>query len=179
MPILSFFNPKIFAQKFTNLYNRIVGRFQPSKPRNQKIIRYPKISQQEFSSHVKNYIEEKFPNYFSNYNFQDDFSFDCIAKSKGGKLAIWISTYNLEITVGFEENDGNSDSHWHLGNPMNKGLPELMEIMYHEITDIITDKAWLVPSDDSRGYDVYKETERIPIEEYKNIEFKTYKWSDF
>lgn len=137
------------------------------------------MTQQEFSSHVKNYIEEKFPNYFSTYNFKDDFSFDCIAKSKDGKLAIWIATYNLEITVGFEENDGNSDSHWHLGNPMNEGLPELMEIMYHEITDIITDKMWLVPSDDSRGYDVYKETERIPIEEYKNIEFKTYKWSDF
>lgn len=62
---------------------------------------------------------------------------------------------------------------------MNEELPELLERMDKFITDIITDKAWLVPRDDSRGYDVYKETERIPTEEYKNIEFKTYKWSDF
>jgi len=71
------------------------------------------LSQKEFSDFIKNGLVKGFP-YFSDYiKIKDEILTIEIPSSK--KTAIfWITTQDLEITIGFDDRNGNCSWHTHM-----------------------------------------------------------------
>ena len=134
------------------------------------------MTQSEFSDLIKNYLAQHHPEFLLSINFKEDGSFDCHAQSKMAKLSIWLATYDLEITVGFEDNEGNSDSHWHLGRIEEIELPELLADTSKFITDIIYDKILIVQREKT-GYHIYKDFGEVSKSKSKHTTIGVYKWS--
>jgi hypothetical protein len=135
------------------------------------------MTQIEFSNSIKDYLTQHHSEFLPSINFKEDGSFDCHSPSKMGKLSIWLATYFLEITVGFEDNKGNSDSHWHLGRVEEAELPELLADTSRFITDIIYDKILIVQREKT-GYHIYKNLEEALKDKSKNATMGVYKWSE-
>ena len=93
------------------------------------------LEQRYFSDLVKGYLETTSNQFLPTINFSPDGSFHCSALSPTGQFSIWIATYNCEITVGLESNDGNSDCHTHF-TPYD--LDDVKQV-FQNLTDILDD----------------------------------------
>jgi len=70
--------------------------------------------QREFSKLMLKFLEGNYPQFAQTIKFQDDGSFDCDLKIESGIFSIWIATYNTEITIGIEDQNGKTDIHSHI-----------------------------------------------------------------
>lgn len=72
------------------------------------------MNQSEFSVFAEKYIRNNLPLFGKTIHYKEDDSFDCSIQSNRKLLSLWISTYDSEITIGFEDVNGRSDWHTHM-----------------------------------------------------------------
>lgn len=72
------------------------------------------LTQAEYSNLLSDYFIDNFKHLKFEKKIHDDFTVDFEIKSPSGKLTIWISSMNKEISVGFIDANGNSDWHTHM-----------------------------------------------------------------
>jgi hypothetical protein len=111
------------------------------------------MNQEEFSKLAEEYIRRHYSTCVRKINYKDDRSFDCLIASSKGLLRIWIATYDKEITIGFEDADGNNDGwHVHMGRPHGADrLAEELVAMSQLIDSILSDREPIV-FDPKYGY---------------------------
>ena len=63
------------------------------------------MDQTLFSKITLQYLTENYSDFVENIDFKEDQSFDCSIKSVKGSRFLWIATYDLEITIGFENHN--------------------------------------------------------------------------
>ncbi|HZX74262.1 MAG TPA: hypothetical protein VFE57_07575 [Cyclobacteriaceae bacterium] len=134
------------------------------------------MDQLEFSNAIKIYLETRFPLYIPSSKFHDDDSFEFTIKSNSGKINIWIATFDLEITIGLEDTNGNSDTHWHLGRAEEHDISELFSIISEFVSDIITDKKIIVQKE-QKNHVLYSLTDDLSKIKLKDSIINSYKWS--
>ena len=70
-------------------------------------------NQKEFSEFVLKGILQNFPQFSDNYCFNDNIVV-IEQSSKTGSVSLWITTQNVEITVGFDNEKGECIWHTHM-----------------------------------------------------------------
>src|SRR6478609_6206318 len=101
------------------------------------------MDQKEFSNHIFEYLTRSFPEFVPSVTYKNDDSFDCELKSPSGEFAIWITTYDREITFGLESPDGNTDIHTHVSCYERDDLDDCLSTLRILIDDIRTNKVIL------------------------------------
>jgi hypothetical protein len=122
------------------------------------------MNQQTFSNHIIEFLEKSFPEFISSVKYHEDGSFDCESKNLSGSFAIWIATYNIEITLGIEAPNGETGIHTHVSCYENDDLDECFEKVSNLITEIKDHKVILYLNDkecfDWINYDQLLEKEK-------------------
>jgi hypothetical protein len=135
------------------------------------------MTQSEYSAIAKQYILKNHPGFEGTINYEDDDSFECSIQSKKKQLSIWISTYDTEITIGFDEPNGKCDWHTHM-SLYNAYEPwEEFEAMTELLQLILTDKKPILFSSKS-GYTLPDEIEEDLKSKDTDEIMIVYKWSD-
>ena len=136
------------------------------------------MEQSEFSKLAETYIQEHYSEVVSNINYQDDGSFDCLITSNKKLLSIWIATYDIEITVGFESADGeNGDWHTHM-SLWNANNPEEELIAMSQLIDSITSDSDSIVFSTKRGYYLPDYVDEEMRKKDENEIITIYMWSD-
>lgn len=91
------------------------------------------MNQALYSEIALKYLKQNHPEFLKSVDFKEDQSFDCCIKSVRGNRFLWIATYDLEITVGFENYMKECDWHFHIGasggNNQKEELKELTKLL--------------------------------------------------
>ncbi|MCV2485852.1 hypothetical protein OD917_13020 [Flavobacterium sp. SH_e] len=127
------------------------------------------MNQTLYSDITLKYLTQNHPEFLESIDFKEDQSFDCSVRSKSGNRFLWIATYNLEITIGFENHKKECDWHFHVGasggNKQNEELKELTkqlnEILNNHQVFILKDDKY-IPLDKNEGLAV-AENEKLYV----------------
>ena len=71
------------------------------------------LNQNEFSKYILNGLLQRFPQFIDYYKLENDIM-TIEYPSKTGLLILWITTQDNEITIGFDNSEGNCDWHTHM-----------------------------------------------------------------
>lgn len=132
------------------------------------------MNQALYSNTALKYITKNHPDFLKTINFKDDQSFDCSIKSSNGNRFLWIATYNSELTIGFENAEGECDWHFHIDTSGDKCQTEELEKMSIALEEIINNQHVFILNGD----------QYIPIDndEYERLNNKEntvfFKWSE-
>ena len=137
------------------------------------------MDQEEFSKLSEEYIRRRYSNNVRKINYQDDRSFDCLIASPKGLLCIWIATYDNEITVGFEDADGNSDGwHVHMGKSPAAERPEEEFVAMSQLIDSILFDREPILFDANYGYSLTDELDAKKRAAAKSDAVTVFRWSE-
>lgn len=115
------------------------------------------MEQEEYTEYVIPKLLEHFPMFVNDLTVQPDGITDIDHKSRNGKLILWITTQDKEITIGFTSDD-KSDWHTHM-NLFGANTPdEEINVAVDIINEIIGDKLLIVHSEE-HGYIPYHSDE--------------------
>jgi hypothetical protein len=134
------------------------------------------MEQETFSSLVYRYLLENHPLFLENIKYHPDQTFDCSLTSPTGKFAVWIATYNMEITIGMDDPDQTSGTHTHMsfyGNEVDEQTRALTEYLH----DIFTNKLVFIHSSLS-GYSWSKDIVSTLLEKESNEAIEYFTWTD-
>ena len=109
--------------------------------------------------------------------YQNDDSFDCTLKSPSGKFAMWIATYNSEITFGLESPTGETDIHTHVSCYEADDLDDC----FSTLTQLIGEKRnnqVILYRNDSYVYDWINRDSLDQSENQKGVIFEKLFWND-
>ncbi len=134
------------------------------------------MEQKEFTNYVTPKIIDRFPQFRGLCTTKSKDIVDIDYKSQRGKLTLWLTTQNKEITIGFT---GDTECDWHThmslfgANTPDEEVEEAIKL----IDKILTDKEKIVYST-VLGYFIAGDIEGI--EKYKQEDeiIKIFYWSD-
>ncbi|MBF4464605.1 hypothetical protein [Flavobacterium sp. LC2016-12] len=106
------------------------------------------MNQVLYSNIVLNYLKDNHSEFLENIDFKEDHSFDCSIKSISGSRSLWIATYNLELTLGFENHESKCDWHIHIGASAGNNLLEELNKLTEEIDGILNNQKMFVLEED-------------------------------
>ncbi len=72
-----------------------------------------KMNQIQFSKYVLEGLLKRFPKFINHFRLENDIM-TIEYPSKTGLLLLWITTQDEEITIGFDNKEGNCDWHTHM-----------------------------------------------------------------
>ena len=135
------------------------------------------MTQSEYSAFAKDYILSNHPSFAGTINYKEDDSFDCSIQSENQHLSLWIATYDMEITVGFEDINRKCDWHTHMSLFNAYEPDEEFAAMTKLLQSILSDQEPIVFSS-KNGYTLSDDVE----EDLKNKDtdeiMTVYKWSE-
>ncbi|EJG01194.1 hypothetical protein [Flavobacterium sp. F52] len=105
------------------------------------------MDQALFSKITLKYLKENYPDFVGNIDFKKDQSFDCFIKSIQGNRFLWVATYDLEITIGFENHNKECDWHFHIGASGGNSLNEELELLTKELNKILNNEQVFILED--------------------------------
>lgn len=133
------------------------------------------MNQSLYSDIALKYITENHADFLKNIDFKEDQSFDCSIKSKKGKRFLWIATYNCELTIGFENEEGICDWHFHIGASGDRNQMEELKEMSRALDEILKNqKIFILEKDcyipiEKEEYEVVKNKENIVFFNWSEI----------
>ncbi|MFH6965751.1 hypothetical protein [Flavobacterium sp. FlaQc-28] len=130
------------------------------------------MDQTLFSKITLQYLTENYSDFVENIDFKEDQSFDCSIKSVKGSRFLWIATYDLEITIGFENHNKECDWHFHIGASEGNGLNEELQELTKQLNKILNNEQVFILEDDK--YIPLDKNEEIAV----NEDEKLYVWND-
>lgn len=117
------------------------------------------MNQALYSDITLKYLTQNHPDFLESIDFKEDHSFDCFIKSISGNRLLWIATYDLELTIGFEDYKKECDWHFHIGasggNNQNEELKEMTKIL-NEILN--NEQVFVFENDKYIPFDINEET---------------------
>lgn len=135
------------------------------------------MEQKEFSRLIFEFLEKHFPEFIPSIKYQDDGSFDVDNRSPSGKFAIWIATYNREITIGLESPNGKTDIHTHISCDEPEDLVDCLKDLAKLINEVRRNELILYLNDEE-VYDWIEFDKLLDQEHKKGRIFEKYFWTD-
>ncbi len=135
------------------------------------------MDQNVFSKHIFDFLSRSFPEFISSVRYESDDSFDCKLKSPSGKFAMWIATYNSEITFGLESPTGETDIHTHVSCYETDDLTNCFSTLTTLIEEVRNNKVILYKND-SNVYDWIEHNRLIQKEHQCGIYFQKIFWNE-
>ena len=133
------------------------------------------LDQKRFSNLVKEFLKNSFPQFLNNIKTHPDDSFECSYRNPLGKFTIWIATYNLEITVGLESSDGNSDCHTHFTPYEPEDFEDVLERLSTILKEVFQNKLLYFYSS-KRGYSWTSDVRETLLKRKSNESIEFFSW---
>lgn len=130
------------------------------------------MNQALYSDITLKYLKQNHPEFLESIDFKEDQSFDCFIKSIKGSRFLWIATYDLEITIGFENHNKECDWHFHIGASRGNSLNEEFQELTKQLNKILNNKQVFILEDDK--YIPLDKNEEIAVKEVE----KLYVWDE-
>ena len=130
------------------------------------------MNQKSYSDYILNGLIKVFPSFINCYSYTNEIV-NIDFWSNKGFLKLWITTYNMEVTIGFEGKEPKFDWHTHMSlfgayNPDDE-LREAINL----IQDIILGE-YSIAFDINEGYSLVEESDT----EITENKFQIFKWSE-
>lgn len=135
------------------------------------------MNQKIFSDKVFQFLTKEFPEFTHSVKYQNDDSFDCELKSPSGQFAMWIATYNREITFGLESPTGETDIHTHVSCYEEEDIDDCLSTLTKLIEEIKSNKVILYKNE-SNIYDWIDVNRLTQKEIKKQVTFEKILWDD-
>jgi len=135
------------------------------------------MNQKIFSDKVFQFLIEKFPEFIPSVTYQKDESFDCKLKNPSGQFAMWVATYNNEITFGLESPTGETDIHTHVSCYEEDDIEDCLSALTEFIEEIKSNKVILYKNE-SNTYDWIDIDRLIQKEGKQRITFEKILWDN-
>jgi len=135
------------------------------------------MTQSEYSALAKDYLVAHHPDFAATIQYKDDGSFDCSVKSRKGHLSIWVTTYDKEITIGFEDINGQCDWHTHM-SLLNAYEPEEEFASMTKLLKTIQSDTEPVLFSSKNGYTLTDDIEEDIKSKDEDEIMIVYKWSE-
>lgn len=135
------------------------------------------MNQKIFSDIVFQFLTEEFPEFTQSVTYQNDDSFDCELKNPSGQFAMWIATYNNEITFGLKSPTGETDIHTHVSCYEEEDIEDCLSTLTRLIDEIKSNKVILYKNESNRfdWIDINRLTQK---ESKKQMTFEKILWDD-
>jgi hypothetical protein len=135
------------------------------------------MNQKIFSDKVFHFLAEEFPEFTHSVTYQNDDSFDCELKNPSGQFAMWIATYDKEITFGLKSPTGETDIHTHVSCYEEEDIDDCLSTLTKLIEEIKSNKVILYKNE-SNTYD-WIDIDRLTQKEIKKqMTFEKIRWND-
>lgn len=125
------------------------------------------MNQALYSTIILKYLTKNHPEFLKNIHFKEDQSFDIFIKSRSGNRFLWIATYNLEITIGFENHRKECDWHFHMGASAGNNQNQELEELTQELNKILNNEQVFILENDK--YIPFDENEEQVVDENKSF----------
>jgi hypothetical protein len=135
------------------------------------------MNQKIFSDKVFQFLTKEFPEFTHSVKYQNDDSFDCGLKSPSGQFAMWIATYNREITFGLESPTGQTDIHTHVSCYEEEDIDDCLSALTKLIYEIKSNNVILYKNE-SNIYDWIDLSRLAQKEIKKQVTFEKILWDD-
>jgi hypothetical protein len=134
------------------------------------------MEQKEFTDYIIPKLINSFPEFAKFCEAKPNNVIDIIYRSSKGKLTLWMTTQNKEITVGFT---GLTECDWHTHMSLwgANTMEEELQVAIKLIGDIINDKSLIVHSN-LEGYSCAETVDQIDYDLDKGEIIEILKWSD-
>lgn len=135
------------------------------------------MNQKDISDIVILEVVNSFPQLKNTQTVREDYTIDVKLKSIHGKITLWLTTQNSQITIGFNVAEGKFDWHTHIDVLNREKDDRSFKEAINIINSIITDKSIIIyssilgyfPTDNDEGIYEYKQEDEI---------IEVYRWSD-
>ena len=134
------------------------------------------FDQLAFSKAVQRYLLVSHPKLADGIKWMDDGTFDAHWRSSTGKFAMWVGTYNSEITFGLEDLEGNSDIHTHVSCYEEADLPETLATLGDYIQRVIQGE-WILCWNSKTGYDWVDSNKLKKLESNPALTIRIFPWA--
>lgn len=123
------------------------------------------MNQKVFSDKILHFLTKEFPEFVHSVKYQKDDSFDCELANPSGKFAMWIATYNKEITFGLKSPTGETDIHTHVSCYEEEDINDCLSALTSLINEIKSNKVILYKNE----FNIYDwiDVNRLTEKEYK------------
>jgi hypothetical protein len=135
------------------------------------------MNQKIFSDKVFQFLAEGFPAFTHSVTYQNDDSFDCELRNPSGQFAMWIATYNSEITFGLKSPTGDTDIHTHVSCYEEEDMEDCLSSLKTLIDEIKTNKVILYKNE-SNTFDWIDLNTLAQKEIKKRVSFEKILWDD-
>ena len=135
------------------------------------------MNQKIFSDKVFQFLTGEFPEFTHSVTYQNDDSFDCELKSPSGQFAMWIATYNNEITFGLKSPTGETDIHTHVSCYEEEDIEDCLSTLTRLIAEIKSNKVILYKNE-SNTFDWSDINRLTQKESKKQMTFEKILWDD-
>jgi hypothetical protein len=135
------------------------------------------MNQKTFSDKVFQFLTEEFPEFTHSVTYQNDDSFDCELRNPSGQFAMWIATYNSEITFGLKSPTGDTGIHTHVSWYEEEDMEDCLSTLTTLIDEIKTNKVILY-KDESDTFDWIDLNTLTQKENKKRVTFEKILWDD-
>lgn len=108
------------------------------------------MNQKFFSEKVLQFLETKFPEFIDSVKHHNDASFDCEKENPTEQFAMWIATYNVEITFGLKSPEGETDIHTHVSCYDEEDIDDCLFTLTKLINEIKTNKVILYKNESNK-----------------------------
>ena len=130
------------------------------------------MNQTLYSDITLKYLAQNHPEFLESMDFKEDQSFDCSIKSMNGNRFLWIATYDLEITIGFENYEKECDWHSHIGASRGNNQHEELKELTKELNKILSNEQVFILENDK--YIPFDKNEGSAVKENN----KFFVWND-
>ena len=135
------------------------------------------MEQKLFSKFIYDFLQVSYPEFLATVKYCEDGSFNCDARSPSGKFAMWIATYNEEISYGFESPDGKTDIHSHISCYVLEDLSESLETLSNWIKSVHENRT-VIYFNDSQVWDWIDYSKLLQKENKKLMRYQKHFWKD-
>ncbi|WP_264531925.1 hypothetical protein [Flavobacterium sp. N502540] len=125
------------------------------------------MDQALYSEVTLKYLIQNHVEFLENIDFEEDKSFGCSIKSMSGNRFLWIATYDLEITIGFENSEKECDWHFHIGSSGGNNQYEELKELSKELNKILSNEQVFILEHDK--YIPFDKNERSAVKENKKF----------
>jgi len=134
------------------------------------------INQVRFSELIKSFLTKNHPEFTATITDKNDNSFDCDLRNPTNEFAIWIATYNSEITIGIEDPNGKTDIHTHISCYEEEDIDEALNELDSTVKKIQNGVLILYHSD-LKGYQWTNDINSIFERKKPTEKIKVYYWN--
>jgi hypothetical protein len=140
-------------------------------------LREQTMNQKIFSDRILKFLTTEFSEFVQTVTYQKDDSFDCELANPSGQFAMWIATYDKEITFGLKSPTGETDIHTHVSCYEDEDIDDCLSTLTSLINEIKSNKVILYKNE-SNIYDWIDVNRLTEKENKRQTTFEKILWDD-